>query len=93
MEDTLLSHPAVSMAAVIGVLDDKWGEAVSAMIVRRAGARVGEAELMEFVKKHKGSVQTPKHVHFVDELPTTAVGKVDKKVIRKSFSHTSRRSS
>ncbi len=85
VEDSLLSHPGVSMAAVIGVPDEKWGEAVSAMVIRRPGTNATDAELIDYVKNHKGSVQAPKTVHFVDELPTTAVGKIDKKALRKDF--------
>ncbi|PRZ40400.1 fatty-acyl-CoA synthase [Antricoccus suffuscus] len=85
VEDSLLAHPGVSMAAVIGVPDEKWGEAVSAMIIRRPGTHATDAELIDHVKRHKGSVQAPKTVHFVDELPTTAVGKIDKKRLRKDF--------
>lgn len=85
VEDALTSHPAVAMAAVIGVPDEKWGEAVKALIVRKPGGDVTDEELIALVKAKKGSTQAPKTVEFIDELPVTAVGKVDKKVLRARY--------
>ena len=82
VEDALATHPAVATAAVYGVPDEKWGEQVTAAVVLKPGASAGESELIEHVKQIKGPVQTPKVVHLVDELPQTAVGKIDKKVLR-----------
>jgi fatty-acyl-CoA synthase len=65
--------------------DDKWGEAVTAIVVARAGARPDAEELINLVKARKGSAHAPKHIKFVTELPTTAVGKVDKKVLKAEF--------
>jgi fatty-acyl-CoA synthase len=73
------------MVAVVGVPDDKWGEAVTAIVVARAGAQPNEQALIELVKQRKGSAHAPKHVKFVTELPMTGVGKVDKKALRATF--------
>ena len=70
---------------MVGVPDDKWGEAVTAVIVARAGARPDAEELIDLVKQRKGSAHAPKHIKFVTELPMTGVGKVDKKVLKAGF--------
>jgi fatty-acyl-CoA synthase len=85
VEDVLSQHADVAMVAVVGIPDDKWGEAVTAIVVAREGARPSADELIELVKARKGSAHAPKHVRFVTELPMTGVGKVDKKVLKAGF--------
>ncbi len=85
VEDVLMSHAGVAQAAVIGTPDPKWGEAVTALIVTRAGVKIAEEELIDLVKQRKGGPHAPKRVEFVEALPLTAVGKVDKKVLREKF--------
>ena len=85
IEDVLSQHADVAMVAVVGVPDDKWGEAVTAVVVARQGARPSEDELINLVKAKKGSAHAPKHIRFVTELPMTGVGKVDKKVLKAGF--------
>lgn len=82
VEDVIAADPAVAAVAVIGVPDAKWGEAVKAVVKIKAGMEIDEAQLIERVRVAKGTVHAPKSVDFLDELPMTALGKIDKKALR-----------
>jgi fatty-acyl-CoA synthase len=82
VEDVINGHPAVAASAVVGIPDPKWGEAVHALVVLRAGQQASAEELIGLIKQRKGSVYTPKAIEFVDSLPMTGLGKPDKKAMR-----------
>ncbi len=85
VEAAVMAHPAVKDCVVIGVPDEKWGEAVKAVIEVRPDQAVDPAELIQFVKARLGSVKAPKDIEIVSELPRSSVGKVLKKEVRKRF--------
>lgn len=85
IEDILADGPNVSAVAFIGVPDDKWGEAVTAFIVARPGTEVDTNLLRLTVRDRKGAYQAPKQIHLVDSLPTTPLGKIDKKTLRARY--------
>jgi fatty-acyl-CoA synthase len=85
VEDALADHASVAMAAVVGIPDDHWGEAVVAAVVLRAGSAVEPQALISHVKQRKGSVHAPKRIAIVEALPTTALGKIDKVALRRKL--------
>ncbi|MBP0592683.1 AMP-binding protein [Paraburkholderia sp. LEh10] len=85
VEQVIWAHPAVQDCAVIGVPDDKWGEAVKAVVELNAGQSVSAEELLALCKEKLGSVKTPKSVDFVAALPRSTVGKVLKKDLREQY--------
>ena len=87
VEDVLHQHPAVSMTAVFGVPHDKWGEEVRAVVVINDGVEFSEQELINFVKARKGSMMAPKKILFVEAIPLTNLGKIDKKALRALYAN------
>jgi acyl-CoA synthetase (AMP-forming)/AMP-acid ligase II len=85
VEAALHKHPAVMDVAVVGVPSDKWGETPRAIVVKRDGAAVTEEELLAFSRDNLAHFKCPTGVDFVDALPRTATGKIQKFVIREKF--------
>ena len=85
VEDALMSHHAVASAAVIGIPDGKWGEAVKAFVVLKEGARQDAAELQAHVKAKRGAPWSPKSIDFVEAIPVTGLGKIDRKALRAPY--------
>ena len=85
IEDCLFQHAAVLECAVIGVPHEKWGETPVALIVTRDAVDATEAELIQHCRDHLAHFKCPTQVRFVEELPRTATGKLQKYKLRESF--------
>lgn len=79
IEDVLYRHPQVREAAVLGTPDDKWGEAIVAVVVLRKGATAGSDDFISYCRENLSSFKTPRRVIFTDSLPKNASGKVLKR--------------
>jgi acyl-CoA synthetase (AMP-forming)/AMP-acid ligase II len=86
VEETLMLHPAVLEACVIGVPDEKWGESVKAFVALRAGAQATEAALVEHCRAAIASYKKPRSIVFMAALPRiSSTNKIDKKKLREPF--------
>src|SRR5205085_2623664 len=79
IEEVLMTHPDVSLAAVVGVPHESHGEEVKAFVIRNAGAAVTEDELLAWGKEQMAAYKYPRQVEFVPSLPMTATGKILKR--------------
>ena len=82
LEAVLREHPAVAEVAVVGVPSVQWGETPVAFVVRRPGDETGAAELMQWLNQRVGKTQRIAGLHFIAELPRSAIGKVLKRELR-----------
>jgi fatty-acyl-CoA synthase len=85
VEEALFTHPAVSEVAVIALPDAKWVEAVTAVVVLRAGMSAAEAELIAHARQSLAPYKLPKRVIFTDTLPRNTAGKLLKRELRKTY--------
>jgi fatty-acyl-CoA synthase len=85
VENALYMHPDVLEAAVIGVPDPHWGEAVKAFVVLKEGRAIGGKEIIAFCKTHLAHYKAPKSIDFLEALPRTGSGKIYKKGLRDPF--------
>lgn len=78
IESLLLDHSGVAEVAVVGLPHDRWGEAVTAFVVTTETAAVSEEELLDYSSEHLAGFEAPKAIEFVEELPKTTTGKIQK---------------
>src|SRR5512136_871913 len=85
VENILYTHPAVLECAVVGVPDQKWGEAVKGIVVLKPSQRATEQEIIQFCKEKIAHYKAPKSIDFIEALPRTGSGKIHKKGLRDKY--------
>jgi fatty-acyl-CoA synthase len=85
VENVLYTHPAILECAVVGVPDQKWGEAVKGIVVLKSGQRATEQEIIQFCKEKMTHYKAPKSIDFIEALPRTGSGKIQKKGLRDKY--------
>jgi long-chain acyl-CoA synthetase len=85
VEEVLYLHPKITEAAVIGVPDPKWGEAIKAVVTLKAGESATPDEIIDFCRGRIAGFKCPKSVDFVEALPKNPAGKILKRVLREHY--------
>ncbi len=85
VENILYMHPAILECAVVGVPDQKWGEAVKGIVVLKPSQRATEQEIIQFCKERIAHYKAPKSIDFIEALPRTGSGKIHKKGLRDKY--------
>ncbi len=85
VEDVLQAHPSVAEVAVIGTPEARWGEAITAVVVVRAGHHTTAADLIDHCRSRLASYKKPRRIEFVESLPVNASGKIQKRELREQF--------
>jgi fatty-acyl-CoA synthase len=90
VEEALFAHPAVAEAAVFGIADARWIEAVTAAVVLRDGATATSDDLLAHARTRLAGYKAPKHIVIVDQLPKNPSGKILKRELRKRYTYLAR---
>ena len=85
VESAIYGHPDVAEVAVIGIPDDRWGEAVKAMVVPKPGTSPDPADIIAFARTRIAAFKVPKSVDFIEELPRNPSGKILRKDLRAPY--------
>jgi acyl-CoA synthetase (AMP-forming)/AMP-acid ligase II len=85
VESAIFGHESISDVAVIGIPDEKWGEAVKAIVVLKEGKKASEKEIIDFTRERIAGFKSPKSVDFISELPRNPSGKILKKELRAPY--------
>ena len=85
VEQVILAHPGVQDCAVVGVPDEKWGEAIKAVVELKVGGEAAAEDLIALCREKLGGVKTPKSIEFVETLPRSSVGKVMRRAVRDKY--------
>ena len=85
VESAICDHPDVAEVAVVGVPDDKWGEAVKAIVVMKAGRKATSSAIIDFTRERIAGFKTPKSVDFIEALPRNASGKILRRDLRDPY--------
>ena len=85
IEAVLAGHPEIVECAVIGIPDQKWGETVKAVVVKRAGSTLAEADLIEWMRDKVAGYKRPRSIDFMEKLPRNASGKLLKRTLREPY--------
>ncbi len=85
VESAIFGHPAIAEVAVIGVPDDKWGEAVKAVVVLKEGAQASPDEIIAFARTRIAGYKSPRTVDFIEALPRNPSGKILKRELREPY--------
>ncbi|HAD09662.1 MAG TPA: acyl-CoA synthetase, partial [Porticoccaceae bacterium] len=82
VENALHSHEDITDVAVIGVPDEKWGEAIKGIVVLKEGATLNESEVIEYARTRIAGFKVPKSIDFIEELPRNPSGKILRRELR-----------
>ncbi|MBT5103866.1 MAG: fatty acid--CoA ligase, partial [Porticoccaceae bacterium] len=85
VEDAVYSHPDVEDVAVIGVPDEKWGEAIKAFVVAKDNSEVSADDIIRFARTRIAKFKCPKTINFIDSLPRNPSGKILRRELREPY--------